>query len=155
MIYRLLRTQLISMSDHSTVRILNPFKGCESTTSTCRSRSAALQPAESIDSTHNEKYERGRTPVRIDKKRTSTARESIMNMKSPQGLVKAGWGGDALVDLREKIAEKCGVAEDSFELEYPDADFDEYVRLDEDGFKHVRDMIKLNIIERKSKRQQR
>ena len=69
--------------------------------------------------------------------------------------VKVEWEGDALVDLREKIAEKCGVAEDSFELEYPDADFDEYVRLDEDGFKHVRDMIKLEIIERKSKRQQR
>ena len=64
------------------------------------------------------------------------------------------WGAQNSI-AEALIAEKCGVAEDSFELEYPDADFDEYVRLDEDGFKHVRDMIKLKIIERKSKRQQR
>ena len=69
--------------------------------------------------------------------------------------VKVEWEDDVLVDLREKIAEKCGIAEDGFDLEYKDADFDEYVRLDADGFKHVRDMMKLKIIECKSKRQQR
>ena len=69
--------------------------------------------------------------------------------------VKVEWEGDALVDLREKIAEKSGVAEDSFDLEYPDADFNEYVRLDEDEFKNIRNKMKLKIVERKSKRQQR
>ena len=48
-------------------------------------RPAALQPAVSFDMIQHKKYERGRTPVRIEE-RTSTARESNMNMKSPQGL---------------------------------------------------------------------
>ena len=69
MIYRLLRTQLHKHVRSQYCADLEPFfEGCESTTSTCRSRSAALQPAESIDATHNEKHERGRTPVRIEER---------------------------------------------------------------------------------------
>ena len=71
--------------------------------------------------------------------------DSFMSSK-----VKVEWEGDTLVDLREKISEKCRVANHSFDLEYLDADFNEYVRLDEDGFKNIRNMMWLKIVERTS-----
>ena len=63
--------------------------------------------------------------------------------------VRVEWEGDSFAGLREKIAEKCAVEADSFDLEYPDADFNEYVDLDADSYKLLKDRTKLKIVQRK------
>ena len=67
------------------------------------------------------------------------------------GRVRIDWEGD-LAGLQTEIANKCHIDEGSFVVEYPDADFDEYVDLDEETYEHLQTKMKLKIRQKKQPR---